>query len=77
MFHFFKETPKTDQNYLLLLDHLAEAKNDLALAYEHFENATDPALIDSYIYEVNAMQMRYKFFLGRVKSYHITSFDTI
>ena len=73
MFHFFKETPKTDENYLILLNRLTEAKNDLDLAYQHFENATDPALIDSYIYEVNAMQMRYKFLLGRVKSYQLTS----
>lgn len=71
MFSFFKPAPKPDPDYLLLLDHLAEAKNNLYLAYEHFENATDPELIDSYIYEVNAMQMRYKFLLSRIKSYEL------
>lgn len=46
-----------------------QAKDSLDLAYQNFENATDPELIDSYIYEVNAIQMRYKFLLCRLKSY--------
>ena len=73
MFHLFKSAPREDANYLLLLDKLSAAKHDLDLAYEHFDNATDPTLIDSYIYEVNAMQMRYKFLLSRIKSYHFPS----
>lgn len=69
MHRFFKQEPQPDTNYLHLLDNLTETKNNLDLAYQNFENATDPALIDSYIYEVNAIQMRYKFLLGRLKSY--------
>ena len=71
MFSFFKPSAKPDPDYLKLLDKLAETKDNLDLAYEHFQNATEPELIDSYIYEFNAMQMRYKFLLGRVKSYDI------
>lgn len=41
------------------------------LVYQNFENATDPELIDSYIYELNAMQMRYKFLLSCLKSYEM------
>lgn len=69
MFHFLKSPQKQDAEYALLLKLLNQTKENLYLAYEHFENATDPELIDSYIYEVNAMQMRYKFLLTRVKSY--------
>lgn len=69
MFSFFKQEPQTDENYQSLLDNLMQAKNNLDLAYQNFENATDPELIDSYIYEVNAIQMRYKFLLCRLKSY--------
>ena len=54
-----------------LLDNLMQTMNSLHLAYENFENATDPELIDSYIYEVNAIQMRYQFLLCRLKSYEI------
>ena len=58
---------KKDSTYALLLDDLKKAKNDLELAYSNFENVVDPDLIDSCIYQVNAVQLRYKFLLGRVK----------
>lgn len=69
MFQFFKQEHQPDANYQNLLDNLTQTKNNLDLAYQNFENATDPELIDSYIYEVNAIQMRYKFLLCRLKSY--------
>jgi len=72
LFSFFKHAPQTDEDYQNLLDNLAETMDSLHLAYENFENATDPELIDSYIYEVNAIQMRYKFLLCRLKSYEMT-----
>ncbi len=71
MFPFFKQEPQTDDNYQSLLNNLMQTKNNLDLAYQNFENATDPELIDSYIYEVNAIQMRYKFLLCRLKSYEM------
>lgn len=33
----------------------------LEIAYAGFDNATDPDLIDCYIYEVNALLKRYKY----------------
>ena len=63
MFRLFKQEPQTDANYQSLLDNLMQTMNSLHLAYENFENATDPELIDSYIYEVNAVQKRYKYLL--------------
>ena len=73
MFPFFKQEPQTDESYQSLLDNLMQTKNNLDLAYQNFENATDPELIDSYIYEVNAIQMRYKFLLCRLKSYEMAA----
>ena len=58
---------KKDPTYALLLDDLRKAKSDLELAYSNFENVVDPDLIDSCIGPVNAVQLRYKFLLGRVK----------
>lgn len=69
MIKFFKQEEQKDENYRRLLDNLTETKHNLDLAYQNFENATDPELIDSYIYELNAIQMRYRFLLSRVKSY--------
>ncbi len=69
MIKIFKQEEQKDENYRRLLDNLEETKHSLDLAYQNFENATDPELIDSYIYELNAIQMRYRFLLSRVKSY--------
>ena len=67
MIRIFKQTPTNDGSYALLLDDLKRTKSDLELAYANFEHVVEPDLIDSCIYQVNAMQMRYKFLLGRVK----------
>ena len=69
MIKIFKQEEQKDENYRRLLDNLTETKHNLDLAYQNFENATDPELIDSYIYGQNAIQMRYRFLLSRVKSY--------
>lgn len=44
-------------------------KTQLALesAYSNFENVIDPDLIDCSIYELNAVQKRYKFLLKQAK----------
>ncbi len=63
-----KEEPKTTA-YSLLLDDIEKARYDLALAYDNFENAMEPDLIDYCIYQVNAMQMRYKFLLSKAKQF--------
>lgn len=46
---------------------LQKTKIALETAYSNFENAIEPDLIDCYIYEVNAIQQRYKFLLRKAK----------
>lgn len=67
MFQTSKKQMTHTTNYSLLLDDLEKAKYDLALAYNNFENAMEPDLIDCCIYQVNALQMRYKFLLTKAK----------
>ena len=50
-----------------LLSDLEKTKRALEIAYYGFDNVTEPDLIDCYIYEVNAMQLKYKFLLRRLK----------
>ncbi len=50
-----------------LLLEIAKTQRDLDSAYQNFENVIDPDLIDSCIYEVNAIQHRYKFLLREAK----------
>lgn len=40
-------------------------------ARNHFEQAVEPTLIDCYIYELNAAQLRYQFLLRRFKSLEV------
>ena len=67
MLRILKDTKKPDEHYVLLLEDLARTKNDLDFAYSNFQNVVEPDLIDAYIYEVNAMQLKYKFLFSRVK----------
>jgi hypothetical protein len=41
----------------------------LSAAYSNLDNATDPDLIDCCIYQLNSVQMRYKYLLGQAKQY--------
>lgn len=69
MFVLTKETEKKDPHYLLLLDNIQRTKQELDIAYANFEHAVEPDLIDSSIYELNAVQLRYKFLLSCVKKF--------
>jgi len=63
-----KKMPKED----LLISEINKTKLALEAAYSNFENVVDPDLIDSCIYEMNAVQNRYKFLLKQAKAANIT-----
>jgi hypothetical protein len=50
-----------------LLQDIVKTKQTLEAIYSNFEYVVDPDLIDSYIYEMNAVQKRYKVLLERAK----------
>jgi len=70
-----KRTPKTqevyDQDYdlknLELRAEIERIQSTIDAARNHFEQVVDPTLIDCYIYELNAAQLRYQFLLRRFK----------
>lgn len=59
-----KKRPKED----LLIKEINKTKIALEAAYSNFENVVDPDLIDSCIYEMNAIQNRYKYLLKQAKA---------
>lgn len=61
-----KSKLRQKEEELLLLE-ISKAKLALESAYSNFENVVDPDLIDCYIYEVNAVQKRYKYLLKQAK----------
>lgn len=62
---FCKKKNIIEKNPLLIE---AEKTNfELLNAYKNFENVIDPDLIDSCIYEMNSLQLKYKFLLRKLK----------
>lgn len=47
---------------------IEQVKQELETAYSNFEHVIDPDLIDCYIYEVNAVQKRYKYLLRQMQA---------
>lgn len=50
-----------------ILGALEKIKVDLAATHRSLDVVTDPVLIDSFIYEMNALHMRYKYYLDICK----------
>ena len=46
---------------------LAQTRTLIAQAYSGFNTAHDADLIESYVFEINALQSRYSYLLRRVK----------
>jgi hypothetical protein len=63
---FFKKHKKFTDNPLLA--ELLEAQTELDGAYSDFELALDPDLIDSAIFQMNAVLKRYHFILRSLHS---------
>lgn len=59
-----KKRPNED----FLIKEINKTKLALEAAYSQFEYVVDPDLIDSCIYELNAIQNRYKYLLKQVKA---------
>ena len=51
----------------VLLDELAAAKAGLTAARSAFEQATEPELIEAAVFELGALEARYRFFLRRLR----------
>lgn len=69
MFKLFDQTPKVNPQYSVLIHDLYQTRSELANAYSNLEYMTDPDLIDYYIYQVKAAQMRHKFLLAKLKQF--------
>ena len=67
MIRIFQKNSANDTHYSLIKEDLKQTAKDLADAYTNLENVVDPDLIDCYIYEINSVQMRYKFLLATIK----------
>ena len=65
---------KEDLKKAELLRELEVTKNALDTAYANLSYVIEPELIDCCIYELNAVQLRYKFILSQVKNCEALSY---
>lgn len=57
-----------DRENFDIAEEIAQARQEIEDAYNNFQNACDPDLIDCYIYRGNAAWKRYCFLLRQAKS---------
>ena len=50
-----------------LLESMADTRRLLAQAYQGFNAHSDPDLVESYVYEINALESRYSYLVRRMK----------
>ena len=56
-----------DRRSQQLIEDIKKTKFALDCAYSNFENVVDPDLVDCSIYELKAVQMRYRFLLRQAE----------
>ena len=56
-----------------LLLEITNVRHSLETTHSKFENTSDPDLIDSYIYEMNAIHFRYKYLLRQIREFDLTT----
>lgn len=59
------QAPSTERQELL--QSLAATRVQINQAYRGFDTAHDPELVESFVYEINALQSRYSYLLRRIK----------
>lgn len=62
-----KEESPALQERRQILEALAQTRVLINQAYACFNGSSDPDLIESYVYEINALQSRYSYLLRRVR----------
>lgn len=60
------------QKKRLLMDDITKTRQAREIAYINFQNASDPDLIDCYIYEINSVDLRYKYLINQIRKLSVT-----
>lgn len=68
-----KKHPPLNEELRELLGSLSRTQSDIDRAYNQFNFASDPDLVESYVYEITALQCRYNYLLRRVKALGFTA----
>ena len=63
----FSKKSKPDPELLALKAELQEAQGELSLAYRRFDQALDPELVESCIYQISAVKARCNYLIRAIK----------
>lgn len=66
---FSKKGVPPDPELNALKAELQEAQDDLLLAYRQFDQAVDPDLVESCVYQINSVKARCNFLLRAIKEH--------
>ena len=66
VFSLRRRNSKEPSERTQLLESLAHTRLLITQAYSGFDNARDQELIESFVYEINALQARYSYLLRRI-----------
>jgi hypothetical protein len=64
---FLKKNIQPDPELLTLKEELLAAQGDLAQAYSQFDQALDPELVESCIYQISAVKARCNYLIRAIK----------
>lgn len=62
-----KATPAVQEERLLLLEGMARTRVELNQAYAQFNAHSDPDLVESCVFTINALRSRYSYLIRRIK----------
>jgi len=57
----------------MLLEEIKKVKCDLADAYDNFNYADDPLMVDYYTYQIKAFEIRFQYLLKKAKAFGISN----
>ena len=66
---FFAKKHTPDPALLTLKSELLDAQRELTLAYCQFNQALDPELVESCIYQINAIKARCNYLIRAIKNH--------
>ena len=56
-----------EEEFRQLVEGMKQTRDQLNFAYAQFNIYSDPDLVDACVYEINALQSRYSYFVRQVK----------
>ena len=64
----FSRNAKPDPELLALKEELQTAQGELAVAYRQFNQAVDPELVESCVYQISAVKARCNYLIRAIKA---------